>query len=428
MVKTYQVSAVNRNFDTFITPFCIQFDMDSIERPAYFERIIDFIGNPNAKVVTGVRRCGKSTFMHQISEKICSEGDVNIIYIDFELMANIHLKDMEKFYTHIKDQLISGKKNVLFVDEVHEVTGWESVIRSLIAEKVCDIYLTGSNSKLLSSEYATYLSGRINTLEMLPLSFRECSMFNDAFCSPKTDEKLLWKFIEIGGFPLVWLREQSKTSAYLTLRDILNTVKTRDIVDRYGIKDRDLLDRIFMFICSNLGNLTSLNNMYNILHAENSSVSRSTVYDYAGYLESSYLVYKAHMYDVKGKRLFSEKYKYFLSDIGLKHAALGYRFNDIPGHMENVLFLDLKARGYDVWIGNNAGKEVDLIGEKFGKRVYVQSVYRFSENAVRREFDNLRGIDDNHPKYVVTMDEHMRGNTDGIICCGLDEFLKREEL
>ena len=402
--------------------------MDNIERPAYFNRIVDFIGNPNAKVVTGVRRCGKSTFMHQISEKICSEEDANIIYIDFELMANYPLKDMKKFYEHIKSSLVEGKKNVLFVDEVHEVIEWESVIRSLIAEKVCDIYLTGSNSKLLSSEYATYLSGRINTLEMLPLSFRECRMFNDAFRSPRTDEELLWKFIEIGGFPLVWLREQSDVSAYLTLNDILNTVVTRDIVDRYGIKDRDLLDRIFMFICSNIGNHTSLNNIYNILHAEDRNVTRSTVYDYAGYLESSYLVYKARVYDLKGKKLLSEKYKYFLTDIGLKHAALGYRFNDIAGHMENILYLDLKSRGYTVWVGNNAGREVDLVAERFGKRVYVQSVYRFSENAMKREFDNLRGLDDNFPKYVVTMDEHMRGNMDGIICCGLDEFLKKEEL
>lgn len=424
----HQVSDVNRNLDTFITFICILRLMDSIERLAYFERIVDFIGNPNAKVVTGIRRCGKSTFMRQISEKICSKEDANIIYIDMELMANGHLRDTEKFYLYIKESLIKGKKNVLFVDEVHEVTKWESVIRSLIAEKVCDIYLTGSNSKLLSSEYATYLSGRINTLEMLPLSFRECRKFNDAFCSPKTDEKLLWKFIETGGFPLVWLREQSNMSAYLTLGDILKTVMTRDIVDRYGIRDRDLLDRIFMFICSNLGNLTSLNNMYNILHAENGSVSRSTVYDYAGHLESSYLVYRAHVHEVKGKKLLSEKYKYFLSDIGLKHAALGYRFNDIPGHMENILFLDLKARGYNVWIGDNAGKEVDLVGEKFGNRVYVQSVYRFSENAMKREFDNLKGIDDNYPKYIVTMDEHMHGNTDGIICCGLDKFLKKEEL
>ncbi|MCL2317505.1 MAG: ATP-binding protein [Methanomassiliicoccaceae archaeon] len=402
--------------------------MDSILRPEYFDRIVDFIGNPNAKVITGIRRCGKSTFMEQISQKISSDTDANVVYVDMELMANIDLKDTEKFYRHIKDRLIEGKKNVLFVDEVHEVTKWESVIRSLIAEKECDIYLTGSNSKLLSSEYATYLSGRIDTLEMQPLSFRECRTFNDAYCSQRNDEKLMWKYIEIGGFPLVWLREQSNMSAYRTLRDILNTVKTKDIVDRYGIKDRDLLERIFLFICSNLGNLTSLNNMYNILHAENGNVTRSTVYDYAGHLESSYLVYKAHVHEVKGKKLLSEKYKYFLPDIGLKHAALGYRFNDIAGHMENILFLDLKARGYDVWIGDNAGKEVDLVGEKFGERVYVQSVYRFSENAVKREFDNLKGIDDNHPKYVVTMDENMRGNTDGIICCGLDEFLKKDKL
>ncbi|MCL2148770.1 MAG: ATP-binding protein [Methanomassiliicoccaceae archaeon] len=401
--------------------------MMDIERPEYLKRIADFIGNPNAKVVTGVRRCGKSTLMRQVSERISSGGDANVIYIDMELMANRHLRDTDRFYGHVKDSLAEGKRNALFVDEVQEVAEWESAVRSLIAEGVCDIYLTGSNSRLLSSEYATYLSGRINTMEMLPLSFRECRMFNDAFCSPRTDGELLWKFIETGGFPLVWLREQGDTSTYLTLRDILNTVKTVDIIKRYGVRDSDLLDRIFAFICGNLGNYTSLNNMYNVLHTEDRGVSRSTVYSYVDHLESACLVHKARVYDLKGKRLLSERYKYFLADIGLKHATLGYRFDDIPGHMENILYLDMRARGYDVWVGDNSGKEVDIVAERLGRRVYIQSVYRFSEGAVKREFEGLRGIDDNHPKYVVTMDEHMRGNVDGIICCGLDEFLMKEE-
>lgn len=402
--------------------------MDDIDRTMYVGKIFDFIGNRNAKVIAGVRRCGKSTFMRSISKMISSKQDTNIIYIEMDLFANRALKDANRLYEKIKNDLVKDKKNVLFIDEIQDVEEWESVIRSLITENVCDIFITGSNSKLLSSEYATYLSGRINTMEMFPLSFRECIVFNSAYGVPMTDDELLQKFIAIGGFPGLWQFNMSYESSYSELHDILDTVVTRDIVKRYGIKNEDLLKRILLFICDNLGSYTSLNNIYEVLHSEDNTVTRDTVYAYAGHLESACLIQKARVYNIKGKKLLSERYKYFVTDIGLKHALSGFKADDISGHMENVIYLDLRGRGYNVWVGNNNGKEIDLIAEKFGKKVYVQSVFRFSsDDVIRREFGNLKGIDDNYPRYVVTMDSMLHGDSDGITCCGLAEFLKKEE-
>lgn len=404
--------------------------MNDINRAVYFEKISDFIGNPNAKVITGIRRCGKSTFMRRLSETMRSSGDINEIYINMELWDNRELKDPDNLYKKIKSSLVKNKKNILMIDEVQDVKEWESIIRSLISEDVCDIYLTGSNSKLLSSEYATYLSGRLDTVEMFPLTFRECREFNDAYGNPRTDEELLQRFIKVGGFPLIWRGNYNDDSSYSILQDILSTVMTKDIIRRYKIKNPDLLDRIFMFICSSIGSYTSLNNVYNVLQSRDGSVARDTVYAYAGHLESAHLIQKANAYDIKGKRILSEKYKYFLTDLGLKHTVLGYRADDISGHIENILYTDLRSRGYKVWVGDNDGKEVDLVAEKHGRKVYVQTAFRFSsENMIKREFGNLKGIDDNHPKYVVTMEGSVyHGNVDGIISCGLIDFLNKKEL
>ena len=404
--------------------------MDDIKRTAYFERISDFIGNQNAKVITGIRRCGKTTFMRCFSETLQKEENVNEIYIDMEKWDNRDLRDPEKLYRKIKSSTSENKKNVLFMDEIQDVMEWESVIRSLISENVYDIYITGSNSKLLSSEFTTYLGGRLNTIELFPLTFRECIEFNNVYGDPISEKELLQRFIKVGGFPIIWRGNYNENSSYSTLRDILSVIKVKDIIERYGIKNPDLLDRIFRFVCGNLGKYTSLNNIYNVLRSEDRSVSQDTVYAYADHLESAYLINKVNAYDVKGKRVLSAKYKYFLTDLGLKHAVLGYKVDDIPGHMENILYLDLRSRGYTVWVGDNKGKEIDLIAERFGEKVYVQSAFRLSsEDVIKREFGNLKGIKDNYPKYVVTMDDEMfHGNVDGIISCGLTDFLKKKDL
>jgi len=403
--------------------------MDGIERELYMDKISGLIGNRNAKVITGIRRCGKSTFMLGLSEKMES-GDINKIHVDMELWDNRHLNDPDKLYRTIKESIIPEKKNALFLNEIQDVKEWESVVRSLINENVCDIYITGSNSRLLSSEYATYLSGRLNMIEMYPLSFRECMKFSETYGIGKDPEKLLPRFLKFGGFPILWRTDYDERTAYSILQDVISTVMMKDIVSRHGIKNPDLLDRMFRFVCGSLGKYTSLNNMYNSLNTEDRSVSRDTVYAYADHLESSYLIQKANVYEIKGKRVLSSKYKYFLTDLGLKHAALGYRAEDIPGHMENVLYCDLKSRGYKVWVGENNGKEIDLVAEMSGRKVYVQSAFRFSsEKVIEREFGNLRGIDDNHPKYVVTMDDStFHGNSEGIISCGLADFLMKDQL
>ena len=404
--------------------------MDDIKRTIYFGKMSAFIGNRNAKVVTGIRRCGKSTLMRSFSEAIREKEDVNEIYLNMELWDNQELKDPDKLYKKIKSSLVKDKKNTLFIDEIQDVTEWESVIRSLIAENVCDIYITGSNSKLLSSEFITYLGGRMNTMELFPLTFRECVAFRNVFGGPAAEKELLDRFIKVGGFPIIWRENYDEDSSYSVIQDILSVIKLKDIIERYKVKKPELLDRIFRFICGNLGKFTSLNNIYKVLHSEDRSVSQDTVYAYADHLESAYLIQKANAYDIKGKRVLSSKYKYFLTDIGLKHAILGYRAEDIPGHMENILYLDLRSRGYAVWVGDINGKEVDLVAERFGKKVYVQTAfYLSSEDVIEREFGSLKKIKDNYPKYVVTLDGGIfHGDADGIISCGLDDFLKKDEL
>lgn len=401
--------------------------MKDVDRRIYLERISPFIGNPNAKVITGIRRCGKSTIMSTIAEKM--DKNVNKIFIDMELWSNKGLRDPDTFYKEISDRIDPERKNCLFVDEVQEINNWESIIRSLIAEKRCDIYLTGSNSRLLNSEYATYLSGRLNTLMMNPLTLRECIDFEKARKGSAETNAVFKRFLEVGGFPILWCDDYRRSDAYSMLTDILSAIMMRDIMSKNDVKVPDVLDRIFMFVCDNVGKYTSVHNIYTYLNANDRSISKDMVYRYVQYLEDAFIIQKANVFDIKGKRILSSKYKYFLADLGLKHSAMGYRSKDISGHIENILYIEMKSRGYDVWVGDSNGKEIDLVAERSGERIYIQATYSLSsENVIKREFGNFNGIKDNHPKYVITMDDSLpRSNQDGIKHCSLKEFLLMED-
>jgi predicted AAA+ superfamily ATPase len=352
-----------------------------------------------------------------------------IITVTMELWENREYKDPDKLYRMIKSSLKDGKKNFVFIDEVQDVKEWESVIRSLLAEDCCDIYLTGSNSRLLSGEFATYLSGRLNTLDVFTLTFSECLDFERAYAGKADMEKTFGKFLHFGGFPSVWRSNYRESEAYSEIADTVKAIMMRDIVSRYPIKNPDVLDRILNHICDNVGNLTSVNNIYESLHSEDKGIGKDTVYSYVGYLESAYLINKAPTFNIKGRRHLMSRYKYYLSDIGIKNAALGFRSDDISGYMENIVYLELRSRGYTVWTGDNDGREIDLVGERNGRYVYVQAVAELSgDKVVNREFGNLRGISDNYPKYVVTLEDGpLNTDMDGIICCKLANFLLRND-
>jgi hypothetical protein len=400
--------------------------MKNVERKRYLSRITPFIGNRNAKALTGIRRGGKSTILDFIKTNV---GDRNIVYVNMELWENRKYKDPEKLYYMIKDSLSDDKKNCLFVDEVQDVKEWESVIRSLIAEDCCDIYLTGSNSKLLSGEFATYLSGRLNTIDVFTLTFSECLDFEQMYGRGTNADEAFKKFLRFGGFPSVWRQDFTQAEAVMEVTDIVNTIMMRDIVTRHAVKNPGVLNRILRYLCDNIGNVTSVNNIHTTLRSEDESIGKDMVYSYVDYLEEAFLVKKVPTFDIKGKRHLTSIYKYYLGDIGIKNALLGFRSGDIAGYMENIIYLELRSRGYSVWIGDNDGREIDLVGEKNGRYVYVQATAELSgDKVVNREFGNFKGIDNNYPKYVVTLDDGpLNADVDGIICCKIADFLLRDD-
>ena len=421
------VSFSNRNIDTVISFHMPCIPMDRVERTSQLDRISPFFGNGNAKVLTGIRRSGKSTLLRMVSEV---HSDKNIILFDMELWSNREYRDPDALYRRIKDSLVSDRKNVLLIDEVQDITEWESVIRSLISEGCCDIYLTGSNSRLLSGEFATYLSGRLNTTEIFTLTLSECMRFESVYRDGITTDGALAKFLRFGGFPSIWRFDYNEKEAMSEVRDIVQAILLRDVVNRYGVKQPNILERILRFICDNVGNPISVNNIYNTFLSNGDKVGKDTVYSYLSYLESAYLVYRVETMDLKGKGILKSRYKYYLSDIGIKNALMGYRPDDIPGYMENIIFLELRSRGYDVWIADNKGKEIDFVARDGEGLIYIQATTRLSdEKVITREFGNLRDVDDYRSKYVVVLEKGLLdGDMDGTRCVTLSEFLLMPQL
>ncbi len=400
--------------------------MKNVERVLYENRLAPFAGNGNAKVITGIRRSGKSTFLYDLCSKIGKNR--NIICINMELWENRDLRDPDRLYSYVKKAVNGKKENILVIDEVQDIDRWEEVIRSIIAERICDVYITGSNSKLLSGEYSTYLSGRLNTLNMFTLTYSECMRFNEQY--NRSSDCIMERFLHIGGFPSVWRLGYSESDALSEIRDIVQAIMMRDIVSRHQIKKIDVLERIIRFICDSIGSRLSVNNIFKILHSENANLGVDTVYSFINYLESACLIYKCESYDLKGKTILKTGYKYYVADIGIKNALYGFRPGDIGGYLENIVYLELRSRGYDVRIGDNAGREIDFIAEKNGKKAYIQVTTRLSdESVVEREYGSMIGIDDGYSKYVVVSERSpLNADVDGVQCVTLEEFLLKKEL
>ncbi len=395
--------------------------MNYVERSLLLDRIRPFAGNGNVKIITGIRRSGKSTMLKELD--MITDG--RILRIDMELWDNRKYRDPDVLYKYIRESIDNGTE-VIAIDEIQDIEQWYEVVRSLVAEGDCDLYITGSNSKLLSGEFASLLTGRYNLFDNLTLTYSECIRFAERYLDVESDK--FTRFLHVGGFPSVWKNRYDESDAILEVRDMLDSIIMRDIVTRYDVRKPDLLYRIFRFICDNIGNRTSVYKIYTALSSEDRNVSKDLVYDYVGHLESACLVYKIETYDVKGKDILRSSYKYYLADIGLKNAICGFRSEDIQGYVENILYLEMTARGYDVWIGDHSGKEVDLVCRKGDDVVYIQATTRLSsEGVVNREFGNLRGISDNHPKYVVVLEgSPLDADMDGIRCVLLEEFLRMD--
>lgn len=397
-----------------------------INRPDYIREITPFIGKPLVKILSGVRRCGKSTIFEMLHDELIRAGVsadsiITKRYTEMDIPEDLSAKQMY-------DELIAAMGDrphcYLLLDEIQEIDGWEKAVNSLLESGRADIYVTGSNSKLMSSEISTYLTGRYVQIPVFTLSFREYLDFKAG--SKLSQNELLDEYIRFGGFPIIALSDFDEQSAYQIVNGIYHTVISRDIVKRHRINRQDLFDRVVKYIIENMGKTFSANSISNFLKSEKRKVSVESIYNYIRWLEQAFIIYPCERYDLQGKSVLKTQEKYYLSDVSLKYALLGYNRNMLDGAIENIVFLELKRRGYDVYIGKNDTREIDFVAIRRDERVYVQVCVQIPAGS-DREVGNLMEIRDHYPKYVVTLNEMDTGIENGIRIVHLREFLLAEK-
>lgn len=393
-----------------------------INRPDYIAALRPFIDKPLVKILAGVRRCGKSTIFEMLKAELLQRGvpEQNIIckrYTEMDISENITAKQM---YDELTAAMDGKGRCYLLLDEIQEIDGWEKAVNSLLESADADIYVTGSNSKLMSSEISTYLTGRYVSIPVYTLSFKEYLDFKAG--STLSRRELLEEYIRFGGFPIIALSEYDEQSAYQIVNGIYHTVVSRDIVKRHRINKQDLFDRVVKYIIENMGKTFSANSISNFLKSEHRKVSVESIYNYLRWLEQAFIIYPCERYDLQGKSILKTQEKYYLSDVSMKYALLGYNRKMLDGAMENIVFLELKRRGYDVYIGKNDTKEIDFVAVRRDERIYVQVCVQLPEGS-DREVGNLMEIKDHYPKYVVTLNDMDTGIENGIRIVHLADFL-----
>lgn len=399
-----------------------------IAREQYMKQIRDFIDKPVVKIITGMRRCGKSVIMDFAREEIRKRGvpEKNIFYANFESLAHEDLKNYKALYRAVTQAAKEADgKLYIFLDEIQEVTAWEKAINSFRVDFDCDIYVTGSNAKLLSGELATLLSGRYVEIRVYPLSFSEYLDFAQSNEDERnfTRQENFSNYLRYGGLPgihqMKW--EEKRIMQYLT--DIYNSVLLNDVIKRNKIRDPALLESIVHYLMDNIGNTFSAKTVSDFIKNQGRKLSTETVYTYIKALESAFLLYKVPRFDIKGKRLLETQEKYYISDLGLRHAVMGYRENDIGGVLENVVFLELLRRDWSVNIGKQDVAEVDFVANRTDDRLYVQVCYVLTEDNTEREFHPLESIADHYEKVVLSTDSLMNFNRNGIRQKNVVDFL-----
>ncbi|MCL2521879.1 MAG: ATP-binding protein [Erysipelotrichales bacterium] len=380
-----------------------------IKREAYLSRIRPFIGKDLIKVLTGIRRSGKSVMLELIQNELLAKGikSSQFVKFNFEDLNNSHLCTAKALHQEIgkKMKAIQGK-TYLFFDEIQEVTDWEKCINSFRVEFDCDIYITGSNAKLLSGELATYLAGRYVEFVVYPFSFAEFSEIY-SICFPKLQTaEIFKKYLILGGMPylnhLGYLENPSQTY----LQDLFNSVVLKDIVKRNKVRDIDLLERIIAYVSSNIGTIFSATSISKYFKSENRVVASETIINYLSYCIDAFLFYKTPRQDLQGKKLLTINEKYYLVDHGIREAVYGGNAKNINLTLENIVFMEALRRGYKITVGKAGFKEIDFICEKANNKLYIQVSYLLmSEETLNREFSVFDSIQDNYPKYVVSMDD-----------------------
>ena len=401
-----------------------------INRPLYTEKIMAYTDTPFVKVLTGVRRCGKSTILKMIMEKLQNERGISADQIVSMRFDSMEYEDMtaKQMFEAVKAKLSENKKTYVFLDEVQEIKGWEKVVNSLASDYDVDLYVTGSNSRMMSSEISTYLTGRYVSFRIFPLSFEEYLTFRKEYTEVKDVHAELADYIRLGGFPATHLRDYSQDEVYTIVRDIYNSTIFSDIVRRNQIRKVDQLERVVKYTFSNVGNTFSAKSISDYLKSEHRKIDNETVYSYLEKLEKAYLLHRCSRYDLQGKEILKTQEKFYLADTALRYSVLGYHPDSVASSLENVVYLELCRRGYEVNIGKTADGEVDFVAQRQGEKLYVQVTQEIrSEKTERREYDRLLEIKDNYPKYVLRTDEFAGGNYEGIKSMHVADFLLSKE-
>lgn len=397
-----------------------------IYRPVYVDKMMAYVDTPFVKILTGVRRCGKSTILKMIMETLQKERGVPMEQIVSYRFDSMEYEDMtaKQMYQELKGRLCPNGRTYLFLDEVQEIKGWEKAVNSLASDFNVDIYVTGSNSRMMSSEISTYLTGRYVSFRIYTLSFREYLTFKSQYAAVEDVHKELANYIRLGGFPATHLRAYGQDEVYTIVRDIYNSTIFSDIVKRNQIRKIDQLERVVRYTFNNVGNTFSSKAISDYLKAEHRSLDNETVYSYLEKLEKAYLLHRCSRYDLNGKEILKTQEKFYLADTSLRYGVLGYNDDTVASSLENIVYLELCRRGYTVYIGKTGDGEVDFVATRQNAKLYVQVTQRIeSEKTEKREYERLLEIRDNYPKYVLRTDEFVGGNYEGIITMHVADFL-----
>lgn len=398
-------------------------------RKSYVDQIMPFIDMPLVKILTGVRRCGKSTIMLMLMDELKKKGipEGRIVRFNFDTLEWQNA-DAKQVFEIIKAKLIPNERTYLFLDEIQEIEHWERLVNTFMEETDydVDIIVTGSNSKMMSSEISTYLTGRYISFRIHPLSFAEYLQFRKEYSELSDLNREFLRYMEYGGFPAVHLKQLTLDEAYVIVKDIYNTTVFTDIVKRNQIRKVDQLERIVKYAFDNIGNTFSANSIKKFMQSQSRKIDVETVYNYLSKLESAFILNRCSRKDLQGREILKTQEKFYLADTSFKHAVLGYRQDDISQTLENIVYLELRRRGYDVYVGKLDTQEIDFVCERQGKNIYVQVAYLLADRKTQeREFGNLLKIPDNYPKYVVSMDE-VDMSQKGIIHMNIRDFLQSE--
>lgn len=393
-----------------------------IIRPQYLDLLKTYRDIPLVKVLAGIRRCGKSTILEMLKEDLKKNGVAADHIVDMRYTSEDFDNEMtsKEMYQGIRERISDTGRYYLLLDEVQEINGWEKAVNSLLEDSNTDIYVTGSNSKLMSSEISTYLTGRYVSIPVFTLSFAEYLDFKKE--SILSRKELLNEYIRIGGFPVVAVGSFDENTAYQIVEGIYNSVITSDIARRHKITNLDLFNRVVRFVVENVGKTFSANAIVKFLKSEGRSLSVEAVYNYLEWLGKAFVIYRCQRYDMQGKSVLKTQEKFYLADVSLKYCVMGFNPKSVAAMLENIVYFDLRRKGYDVYIGKNAAKEIDFVAVKRDERIYVQVCRNLPEES-DREAANLLEIKDHYPKYIVTLDELAAGNINGIKVMHLAEFL-----